>query len=200
VQRWLAVSDGSATVEVSPLDAPLFTLGRMTASTWPRELSFERGHVFAYIMNNYWHTNYKAKQGGHFVFRYSLTSTAHGFSKKDAVVKGWNMYCPAVAASGEGAHKPILSSAAASLVAIKPAGLPLTTIKQAEAGDGFIFRCCDFCGLGGTATLTLPKPADEVFNCNLVETDPSKLETHGKTITVPVKPFGPLTLKARFAP
>ena len=64
VQHWLAVSDGDSTVEISPLDAPLFTIGEMTASTWPRKLSLKRGHVFAYIMNNYWHTNYKASQGG----------------------------------------------------------------------------------------------------------------------------------------
>jgi alpha-mannosidase len=198
VQRWLAVSDGGAAVELSPLDAPLFTIGEMTASTWPRKLSLKRGHVFGYIMNNYWHTNYKAKQGGRLVFRYSLTSSAGGFSKRDAVVKGWNMFCPAVAGGGQGGHESVISSTARSLVGIKPAGLPLTTIKGAEAGDGFIFRCCDFSGMGGTATLALPKPADEVFNCNLVETDAAKLTTRGKTIKAPMKRFGPLTLKARF--
>ncbi|HEY2081558.1 MAG TPA: polysaccharide lyase family protein [Verrucomicrobiae bacterium] len=200
VQRWLAISDGNATVELSPLDAPLFTLGDMTASTWPRKITPKRGHVFGYIMNNYWHTNYKAKQGGRLVFQYSLTSSKGSFSKKDAVVKGWNMYCPAVAARGQGGHKAISSSAAMSLVSVSPAGLPLTTIKEAEDLDGFIFRYCDFAGIGGTAKLTLPKPAIEVLRCNLVETDPLKLTTRGKTITVPVKPFAPTTIKTRFAP
>lgn len=200
VQRWLAISDGSATVELSPLDAPLFTIGDMTASTWPTEIKTKRGHIFAYIMNNYWHTNYKAKQGGRLVFQYSLTSSAGGFSKKDAVVKGWNMYCPAVATSGEGEHKAILSSPAMSLVSVKPVGLPLTTIKEAEDLDGFIFRCCDFSGDGGTAKLTLPKPATDVLRCNLVEMDASKLSTHGKTIKVPVKRFAPVTIKMQFAP
>lgn len=200
VQRWLAISDGSATLELSPLDAPLFTLGEMTASTWPREITMKRGHIFAYVMNNYWHTNYKAKQGGHLVFQYSLTSSKGGFSKKDAVVKGWNMYCPAVASRGEGEHKAALPSTAMSFVKVKPAGLPLTTIKEAEDLDGFIFRCCDFSGIGGTAKLTLPKPAREVFRCNLVETDPMKLRTHGKTIKVPLKRFAPVTIKTQFAP
>ncbi|HVM50378.1 MAG TPA: glycosyl hydrolase-related protein, partial [Candidatus Acidoferrum sp.] len=200
VQRWLAVSDGKATVELSPLDAPLFTIGGMTASTWPRRLTIERGHVFAYLMNNYWHTNYKAEQGGRFVFRYSLTSRAGRFSKQDAVVKGWDMFCPPVAGRGPGADKPLFSSPAKSLVKVGPVGLPLTAIKQAEDNRGFIFRLCDFSGKGGTARLTLPSPAGDVFTCNLVETDARKLEDHGAKVAVPVKPFAPLTLRALFAP
>jgi len=200
VQRWLAESDGDATVELSPLDTPLITLGHMTASTWPRELSLKRGHVFAYVMNNYWHTNYKAEQRGRFVFRFSLTSSMGGFSKRDAVVKGWNMFCPPVAARGRGEHGPLFSSPTGSLIGIEPAGLPLTAFKQAEDGEGFIFRLCDFSGAGGTATLTLPKPVDELFRCDLVEANAQKLEGHGKTVTVPVKAFAPLTLEGRFAP
>jgi alpha-mannosidase len=200
VQRWLAVSDGRDTVEISPLDAPLFTLGGMTASTWPRELSLKRGHVFAYLMNNYWHTNYKARQGGHFVFRYSLTSGAGGFSKGDAVVKGWNMFCPAVAQAGQGAHQPVISAAAKSLVSVEPAGLPLTTIKEAEDKNGFVFRCCDYAGLGGTAKLLLTVPARQVFGCNLVETGAHDLNERGQSVTLPIEPFAPETIKVQFAP
>lgn len=206
VQRWLAVSDGADTVELSPLDAPLFTLGHMTASTWPRELSLRHGHVFAYIMNNYWHTNYKAQQGGRFVFRYSLTSSAGGFVKRDAVVKGWDMFCPPVARAAlapelsRDGQKPVIAAVAKSLVEIKPVGLPLTTIKEAEDKDGFVFRCCDYAGAGGTAKLLLPKPARAVVACNLVETAQRNLREHGKTIKAPIKPFAPLSLKVDFAP
>jgi len=200
VQRWLAVSDGDDTVELSSLDAPLFTLGKMTASTWPRELPLQRGHVFAYLMNNYWDTNYKAGQGGRFVFRYSLTSSAGGFSRREAVIKGWNTYCAAVAGRGEGAHQRANGSPAESLIGVEPAGLPLTTIKEAEGEDGLIFRCCDYAGAGGTLRLTLPKPAREAFSCSLVETDARKLKDRGQTVTVPIKPFAPMTVKVDFAP
>ena len=199
VQRWLAVSDGDDTVELSSLDAPLFTIGEMTASTWPREIPIRRGHVFAYLMNNYWHTNYKASQGGHFVFHYSLTSSEGGFSKQDAVVKGWNMYCPAVAASGEGEHKPVFSASADSLVGIKPLGLALTTIKGAEDGGGFVFRCCDYTGDGGKLKLTLPKSASAAAKCNLVETDEGKLNGHGKIVTAPLEPYAPTSLRVDFS-
>lgn len=198
VQRWLAVSDGDDTVELSSLDAPLFTIGGMTACTWPRKLDLQRGHVFGYIMNNYWHTNYKAEQGGHFVLRYSITSSAGGFSKRDAVMRGWNMYCPAVGVPGEGRHKPVFSSPAGSLVQVKPSGLPLTTIKEAEDGKGFIFRCCDYAGAGGVFRLTLPCPAREAVKCNLVETDESQLKVHGRRVSLPLTPYGPASVRVQF--
>jgi hypothetical protein len=198
VQRWLAVSDGAETVELSPLDAPLFTLGGMTASTWPVHLSLHRGHVFGYILNNYWHTNYKAKQGGRLVFRYSLTSRKGPFSKRHAVADGWNMYCPAVTGRGRAQSKSMVSAPSRSLLAIKPAGLPLTTIKEAEDRSGFVFRCCDFAGAGGMARLMLPEPATEAFSCNLVEDKARPLNEHGTKISMPVKRFGVLTMEARF--
>ena len=201
VQRWLAVSDGKDTVELSPLDAPLFTFGGITPDTWQHKLSFNRGHVFAYLMNNYWEDNYKAAQGGKFTFRYSLTSSAGGFSRRDAVVSGWNMFCPPAAApaTAPGAgHQPVFTAPARSLVEIQPPGLPLTAIKEAEDENGFVFRCWDFSGAGGTATLRLPRPASDVFSCNLVETDARKLNDRGRTVTTPIKPFGPVTLKMRF--
>ncbi|MGO8931242.1 MAG: polysaccharide lyase family protein [Limisphaerales bacterium] len=198
VQRWLAASDGEATVVLSPLDSPLVTLGGLTASTWPRQLSLKRAHVFAYVMNNYWHTNYKASQGGRQVFRFSLTSARGGFSKREAVARGWEMYAPAVAQSGGGPLKPVLSVPAGSLVGVEPAGLPLLAIKQAEDEKGFVFRVCDFAGVGGSLKLTLPKAARETFTCDLVETHAVKQDSHGKTVTAPLKPFAPATVKVQF--
>ena len=198
VQRWLAASDSKATVVLSPLDSPLVTLGGMTASTWPRQLSLKRAHVFAYVMNNYWYTNYKASQGGRQVFRFSLTTSPGGFARREALARGWEMFAPPVAQSGGGPLKPALSASASSLIGVEPAGVPLMALKQAEDGNGFVFRVCDFSGVGGNLKLTLPKPARETFTCDLVEAHAAKQAAHGKTITVPLKPFAPVTLKAQF--
>jgi hypothetical protein len=198
MQRWVAASDGQATVVLSPLDSPLVTLGGMTASTWPRQLSLKRAHLFAYVMNNYWYTNYKASQGGQQVFRFSLTSAKGGFSKRDAVERGWEMFSPLVAQSGGGPLKPVLSAPATSLVGLEPAGVPLMAFKQAEDGDGFVLRVCDFAGAGGSLKLTLPKPARETFTCDLVEAHAVKQASHGKMITAPIKPFAPVTVRVQF--
>ena len=108
------------------------------------------------------------------------------------------MFSPPVAQSGGGPLKPVLSAPANSLVGVEPAGLPLMALKQAEDGNGFVFRVCDFSGAGGNLKLTLPKPARETFTCDLVEAHAVKQASHGKTITVPVKPFAPVTVKVQF--
>ena len=114
------------------------------------------------------------------------------------MAKGWEMFAPAVAGRGQGEHKAALKAPARELIGLQPAGTPLLAFKQAEAGDGFVFRTCDFAGAGGKLKLTLPQPACEIFSCDLVETNPRKEAGHGKTITVPIKPFSPTTLKVRF--
>jgi hypothetical protein len=200
IQRWLAASDGAATVVLSPLDTPLVTLGGMTGSTWPRQLSLKRARLFAYVMNNYWHTNYKAEQGGRQVFRFSLTSKRGGFSPREALARGWEMFCPAVTERGQAEHKAVLPAAAAELLAVQPAGLPLLAFKQAEDQNGFALRLCDFAGQGGTARITLPKAAVAVSSCDLVETHAREQKSNGKTVTAPVQRFSPVTLKLRFAP
>ncbi len=198
VQRWVAASDGQATVVLSPLDTPLVTLGGLTASTWPRKLALTRAHVFAYVMNNYWHTNYKANQGGRHVFRFSLTSAAGGFSKRDALARGWEMFCPPAAGQGTGPHEAALPAPAADLLRIEPSGVPLLAFKQAEDEKGFVLRVCDFAGVGGDVKLTLPKPAAETFECNLVEANATRQDGRGKTVSAPLRRFAPKTIKVRF--
>jgi alpha-mannosidase len=132
------------------------------------------------------------------VFRFSLISARGGFSKREAVARGWEMYAPAVAQSGGGPLKPVLSASAESLVGVEPAGLPLMAFKQAEDEKGFVFRVCDLAGVGGSLKLTLPKAARETFTCDLVEAHAVKLDAQGKTVTSPLKPFAPATVKVQF--
>lgn len=71
------VSSGRAGVSLVTLDAPLVEIGAMTDErragsqprTW-RQDAVPGGTVFAYLLNNYWHTNYKADQDGELRFRF----------------------------------------------------------------------------------------------------------------------------------
>jgi hypothetical protein len=66
------VSNGACGVTVALTDAPLIEIGGLTGEQpWIQEL--EPDTVFySYLMNNIWHTNYKADQEGRAAFRYNL--------------------------------------------------------------------------------------------------------------------------------
>ena len=74
VGRWGAVSDGNTTVSIVPLDAPLVQVGGITNGHWAARLEPEAATLVSWALNNHWHTNFKASQGGEMVFRYVLTS------------------------------------------------------------------------------------------------------------------------------
>ncbi len=79
VQRWADVSNRDAGITLASVDAPLMEMGGMVAEAW--HLRSDRPWIkkatpsstlYSYVMNNYWHTNYKASQEGVTVFRYTI--------------------------------------------------------------------------------------------------------------------------------
>jgi alpha-mannosidase len=72
VQSWVDVShDGFGVTWATP-DAPMIEIGAITAELrWMNTIE-PKPLIYSYIMNNYWHTNYKADQGGVVKFRYSI--------------------------------------------------------------------------------------------------------------------------------
>lgn len=72
VQRWMDVSGDHIGITLVTPDAPLAEIGSITAeSPWLKSIR-PSPVIYSYVMNNYWHTNYKADQEGVVQFRYSL--------------------------------------------------------------------------------------------------------------------------------
>jgi alpha-mannosidase len=72
VQSWVDVSNGERGVTVATPDAPLVEIGGLFAEQpWLRSLPRSQT-LFSYVMNNYWHTNFKADQEGPVTFRYAI--------------------------------------------------------------------------------------------------------------------------------
>jgi hypothetical protein len=80
VGRWADVSNDSIGVTWATLDAPLLEVGGMWAEDWHHDDGTEAWltHLpptqllYSYVMNNYWHTNFKADQSGPVTFRYAV--------------------------------------------------------------------------------------------------------------------------------
>lgn len=52
------------------LDAPLFTAGDVVRGVWPDHFTSRNGHLFSYLMNNFWPCNTPPAQQGEVSFRY----------------------------------------------------------------------------------------------------------------------------------
>jgi hypothetical protein len=195
VQNFVEVETADAAIAWSTPDAPLVCFEDINRGKWLRNLPLKRGHLYAYALNNYWHTNYKAGQGGPHVFRFSITSRAKTDNTASSQF-GWtaaNPLLPAFAPAGQAGPLP---GTAASLVEIAEPNVVLLAAKQAEAGDGLVLRLWEVSGRPATAHVRLRHlPVRSAVSCNLVEDAAGALEISNGEIAVPIRASGLATLK-----
>jgi alpha-mannosidase len=160
IQHWISVQQDGMSATVMPLDAPLATFGDINRGEWPTEFGQRTGSIFSYVMNNYWHTNYRAAQGGHFRFRYVITSAAR--TEADVLSRmGWEEATPLEQDQIRPQDKALdlprpLNGNEASFLSIDDPSLLLDTWKPAEDGNGTILRFIDLGG--GPRTVTIHAP------------------------------------------
>ena len=139
--HWVDVSNDTAGVTLAVPDAPLIETGSMTDETqnrggvrsW-RERADGGGRIYSYVMNNYWHTNYRADQEGEAVFRYALIP--HGkFDPAAAERSGVAVSRPLIPLPGDERRVP-----GRSLLTIEPPGVIATSFKPASDGRGWILH------------------------------------------------------------
>ncbi len=194
VGRWVDVSNATSGVTCAVLDAPLIEVGAITAdrigsqsnpNAWLDKLAPTQT-FYSWVMNNHWHTNYRAEQSGPTEFRY--------------VVRPHGAY-DALAAERFGVEQsqPLVAVAAA---AAAPSGRPLveldspdvvaTSIRPSADGTAWMVRLF---GASGRATKTALRWGDgrphAVWLSNLAEDRIAAVK--GPTVDVPA--WGIVTLR-----
>src|ERR1035438_4101186 len=178
-----------------PLDAPLVTLGDINRGLWPEKFGERPGTVFSYAMNNYWFTNYRASQGGHFTFHYVVTSAP---STNPSVLSrmGWEEITPleanivtsqdkAAINTGQGQTTSVpqnrnslvsLDAKQQGFLDVDDPNVLLETLKPAEDGNGTIMRFLDFGGTERKVTVRIPYlHADHAWQTDAVERNQAPL-------------------------
>lgn len=152
-------------------------------------------------MNNYWDTNYRAGQGGHFSFHYVVTSAASA-NPADLSRMGWEEITPLEADIVTTQDKVVTVAAEGqSNVGVQPSGnranldspvsldgkqqhflevedpnVLLETWKPAEDGNGTVTRFLDFGGTERAVTVRTPNlSVDRVWQADAVERDQTAL-------------------------
>jgi alpha-mannosidase len=146
--HWVWLTEGSDGVLWSAPDTPLLTLNDVFRGAWPRTLTPD-GTVFAYAMNNYWHTNYAASQGGTWRCRFRISLLAPG-DAAEPVRRGWAACDPLyVSESYDNAARGPLIAKDRALI-LPDQGTMVVAAKPADDGDGAIVRLLDVAGLSRT--------------------------------------------------
>ena len=205
VQHWVSVQQDGVSATVMPLDTPLLTLGDINRGAWPTEFGDRPGNIFAYAMNNYWHTNYRASQGGNFRFRFVVTSAP----TTDPVALsrlGWEEETPFEVDEVQSQDQAIelrrpLSGQQGSFLSINDPDVVLSTWKPAEDGDGTILRLIDLGGSTRTVNISTPLLAiDKAFETDAVERNQKVLEVHSGMLSVEIHAHEIVTIRVSGKP
>ena len=75
VQNYVAARNAGSQVIVSSDEIPLYMMGELLNDPYRLVHKHEKQHIYSWIMNNYWTTNFRASQEGELKWTYALTST-----------------------------------------------------------------------------------------------------------------------------
>jgi alpha-mannosidase len=193
VQRWVDISNDRFGVTWSPVDAPLVEVGAITANligsqtnpdVWIQHLQPSQT-IYSWVMNNHWHTNYRAEQKGPTVFRYAIRPHK-GFAPADAAKFGVACSQPliAVPASGPAPSKPRFELSSDKVV--------VTAFKPSDDGKAWIVRLFGASGKTEKVKLAWASPAPQ--QVWLSDTSEKPREKAGPAVEV--SGWGIVTLRA----
>jgi len=146
--HWVWLHEGTDGVLWSAPDAPLVTLNDLFRGAWRRTIAPD-GTLFSYAMNNYWHTNYAARQGGDIVLRYRVSLLAPG-DAAEPVRRGWEACDPLYVSPPYTNPAPGPLIARDSAFSIPDRGVLVVGAKPADDGEGAVLKVLDVRGADRT--------------------------------------------------
>lgn len=137
-QAFAAVQWPASQVVVTSPEIPLFQFGAINTGKFQQQARIERAHLYSWVMNNYWTTNFCASQEGEFRWSYALTSSSD-VSPGFATRCGWGRRVPLVGRvmPGVGPARPLLRR---SLLKFDASNLILVGARPAARGAGVVLH------------------------------------------------------------
>jgi hypothetical protein len=140
VQNFAAVINDEAQILFSSNDVPLVQFGDINTGRFYYKHKPENPHIYSWVLNNYWTTNFKASQEGEMKWTYYLTSSSN-LSNSFATRFGWHSRVPMLtrvippANSGKD-----VNTASRSLMDFELPNLLLVSARPAPSGEGVILH------------------------------------------------------------
>src|SRR6266850_1809886 len=144
--HWVWLYDAAGGMLWSGPDTPLLTLNDIFRGQWRRKIEPD-GTLFAYVMHNYWPTNFAARQEGELSFRYRISALPRGGDRAEPVRRGWAacdpLYVSAPYASVGAGPLPRKDSA----LFIPDQGVAVVGVKPADDRAGVVVKLVDVAGV-----------------------------------------------------
>ena len=205
-QNGVVARDKDLSIAWATPDSPLITLTDINRGLWLKHLNISNGHVFAYPINNYWFTNYRASQGGDMTFRFfvstgrTLNQSALGAFSGDTrnPLIAYNYYDTGNVKL-EAAKRPMPAPEGQFLKLAAGGHASITAFKQAEDGNGYIVRIRETGGESGSVSLECPaRPITAAWLTNGVEENSRALPISKNKVELALKPYTFVTLRLSF--
>jgi hypothetical protein len=211
VQHWADVADGKLGVTLTGVDSHLMEFGGLwpcyvsqahhgvTAPDFGRPFAtaedMAKGHVYAFVLDSNFRTNFPTVQQSDLLFRYSIGVHPGDWRTGYPRDFGWAACNPLVPVVIGGTREGPLEPRGSFCEVAEPNVLVLT-LKRAEDGRGVILRLIETEGKAATATVRLPLVnVKKATQTNLAEEDQAELPSEPHGVRVPIKPFGIATVR-----
>ena len=188
LQSFLALRNQENQILLSSPQVPLVQLGDINLGKWQPVTVVEKPHVFSWVMNNYWFTNFRAAQEGEFRWTYALTSGT-GPSNTKATEFGWNASIPLVARVLP-PGTPGTGASSLSTLRISDPAIALVSSRPSRDGNGIILHLREVAGKEVVAEVKTAVPGSEIDSISEVSVLEEPLKQGVKEIS-----FAPFEVK-----
>ncbi|MHB8717580.1 MAG: glycoside hydrolase family 38 N-terminal domain-containing protein [Candidatus Dormibacteria bacterium] len=197
-QHAVVLEESGLALTWSSAEAPLFTLGDVVRGEWPLGYQRRNGHIFSWVMNNYWFTDCPASQEGEVTLRYMFVPTS-SWDPALSARAGREHRRPAVSGDltwldkADTSERPLAAGDGTLVDLVLPRNVVLT-LHQPRAGPGVGLRLQETAGDTTVVDISsLCRDGRELFRCSALDDELGRLE--GGTVTV--APHAVVTLRLR---
>jgi hypothetical protein len=144
VQHFVTLKNEESQIVLSSPEIPLFHLGGLNLGNFSYHHNPETNHVYSWVLNNYWTTNFRASQEGTLTWRYFFTATEDP-GIKFATNFGWESQIPLIGRvfpEGKITGKPDSTS----ILANEIPDLLLVNAQPSRKGQGIVLQLREISG------------------------------------------------------
>jgi alpha-mannosidase len=182
VQNYAVIKGDQGQIVWGSTEIPLVQLGDINLGKWQEQTKIEKPHIYSWIMNNYWYTNFLAKQEGEFTWRYYLASQKEQDSAAAARF-GWGSAIPLVARILPPGHSDDQKPGFVGLKEM-PANLLVVCARPLFDGKGLIMQMRETAGQTARVSIAGLLPARKQIKASLVNVLDEVLQPIGEELII----------------